>query len=46
MTVANYVTALTSCMDTDEGFKRLYYALAQMDEENLHKENIKQTQAK
>lgn len=41
MTVANYVTALTSCMDTDEGFKRLYYALAQMDEENLHKENIK-----
>ncbi len=34
MTQPDYVTALTSCMDTNEGFERLYQALVQIDKEN------------
>lgn len=43
MTLPNYVTALTSCMDTNEGFERLYQALEQIEKENLlnHNTNAK-----
>ena len=42
MTVADYVTALTSCMDTDEGFERLFHALSQIDQEHQWKNDVKE----
>ena len=41
MASGHYVTALTSLMDTEEGFERLYRALREMDEEAVGKPEVR-----